>query len=152
LQDNIQKSEDDVIENEVLQTSCENSEPSPITPAENESQGNANDGKLIGGESSLDVLNFSTNHAKIEQHLLNTKTELSLSQNNCSNNAYAKEELCDNTFIMPMSQLVDVHDAFILQPNTCAQNKHLLPIANEKDQLKLLSSLNTLGYIEFDTL
>jgi len=51
-----------------------------------------------------------------------------------------------------MSQLVDEHDAFILQPNTCTQNRHLLPIANGKDELKLLSSLNTLGYIEFDTL
>jgi hypothetical protein len=28
----------------------------------------------------------------------------------------------------------------------------LLPIATERDKLKLLSSLNTLGYIEFDTL
>ena len=28
----------------------------------------------------------------------------------------------------------------------------MLPIAAKKDELKLLSSLNTLGYIEFDTL
>ena len=28
----------------------------------------------------------------------------------------------------------------------------MLPIATERDELKLLSSLNTLGYIEFDTL
>jgi hypothetical protein len=34
LQDNIQKSEYNVIENEVLPTSCENLEPSPITPLE----------------------------------------------------------------------------------------------------------------------
>ena len=80
--------------------------------------GNAHDAKLIEGESSLDVLNFSTNHAMIEQHLVNTKIELPLSQNNCSNNAYDKEEFCDNAFIIPMSQLVDEHDAFILQPNT----------------------------------
>jgi len=63
-----------------------------------------------------------------------------------------KEELCDNASIIPMSQLVDENDVFILQPNTCAQNKYLLPIAIEKDELKLLSSLDTLGYIEFDTL
>jgi len=80
LQDHIQKSEDDVIENEVLPTSCENLEPSPITPLENESQGNAHDAKLTEDESSLDVLIFSTNHAMIEQHLVNTKTELPLSQ------------------------------------------------------------------------
>jgi hypothetical protein len=76
LQDHIQKSEDDVIENEVLPSSCENSEPSPITSLENESQGNAHDAELIEGVSSLDVLNFSTNHAMMEQHLVNTKTEL----------------------------------------------------------------------------
>ena len=28
----------------------------------------------------------------------------------------------------------------------------MLPIANEKDELNLLPSLNTLGYIEFETL
>jgi len=78
LQNNIQKSEDYVIENQVLSTSCENSEPSLIT-LENESQGNAHDAKLIEGESSLDVLNFSTNHAMTQQHLVNTKTELPLS-------------------------------------------------------------------------
>jgi hypothetical protein len=44
------------------------------------------------------------------------------------------------------------HDTFILEPNTCAKNKNLLPIAAEKDGLKLLYSLDTLGYIEFDTL
>jgi len=51
-----------------------------------------------------------------------------------------------------MPQLVNEHDAFVLEPNTCVKNKHLLPIATEKDELKLLSSLNTLSYIEFDTL
>ena len=103
-------------------------------------------------EISDDVLNLSTTHAIIEQHLVNTKSELPLSQNNYSNNASDKEELCDNNFIIPMTQLVNEPDAFVLEPNTCVENKHLLPIAAKKDELKLLSSLNTLGYIEFDTL
>ena len=42
--------------------------------------------------------------------------------------------------------------SFVLDQNTCAENKKLLHIASEKDELKLLSSLNTLGYFEFDTL
>jgi hypothetical protein len=99
-----------------------------------------------------DVLNLSTTHAIIEQHLVDTKSEFPLSQNNCSDNAYDKEELCDNAFIVPMPQLVNEHDAFILEPNTCVKNKHLLPITTERAELNLLSSLNTLGYIEFDTL
>ena len=103
-------------------------------------------------EISDDVLNLSTTHAIIEQHLVDTQSELTLSQNNCSNNASDKEELCDNAFIIPMPQLVSEHDAFVLEPNTCVDNKHLLLIATERDKLKLLSSLNTLGYIEFDTL
>ena len=64
LQDHLQKSEDDLIEYEVLPTSCENLEPSSNIAAPQESNGNA---ILIEGESSLDVLNFSTTHAMIEQ-------------------------------------------------------------------------------------
>jgi hypothetical protein len=54
--------------------------------------------------------------------------------------------------IISMPQLTKEIDSFVLEQNTYAQNKHLLPIANEKDEIKLLSSLNTLGYIEFDNL
>ena len=71
LQDHLQKSEDDLIEYEVLPTSCENSEPSSNIAAAQESN---NDATLAEGESSLDVLKFSTNHAMIEQLLV----ELSL--------------------------------------------------------------------------
>jgi hypothetical protein len=102
---------------------------------------------------------------------VDTKSKFPLSQNNCSNSACDKEELCDNAFNIHIPQLVNEHDAFVLKPNTCAKNKNLnehdtfvlepntcakiknlLPIAAEKDDLKLLYSLDTLGYIEFDTL
>jgi hypothetical protein len=49
-----------------------------------------------------DVLNLSTTHAIIEQHLVDTKFEFSLSQNNCFDGACDKEELCDNTFNIHM--------------------------------------------------
>jgi hypothetical protein len=120
---------------------------------------------------SDDMLNLSITHAVIEQHLGDIKSEFSLSQNNCSDSACDKEELCDNAFNIHMPQLVNVHDAFVLKPNTCAENKNLnehdafvlepntyaknknlLPIAAKKDELKLLYSLDNLGYIEFDTL
>jgi hypothetical protein len=51
-----------------------------------------------------------------------------------------------------MPQLVNEHDAFVLEPNTCNENKHLFLITTEKNELKLLPNLNTLDYIEFDTL
>jgi hypothetical protein len=61
-------------ENEVLTTSYQNSESSfhtaPVTPTENESKGNAHGATLTDGETSLDVLNYSTNHAFIEQLLV----------------------------------------------------------------------------------
>ena len=70
-------------------------------------------------EISDDVLNLSTSDAIIEQHLVDTKSKLPSSQNNCSKNACDKEELCDNAFLIPMPQLVNEHDAFVLEPNTC---------------------------------
>jgi hypothetical protein len=79
MQDNIQKSKDDIKENEVLTTSCENSESSPITLAANESKVNTHYAKLAEGESSLDMLNFSTNHAMIEQTLVEPSFVLPLS-------------------------------------------------------------------------
>jgi hypothetical protein len=83
------------------------------------------------------VLNLSTTHAIIEQHLVDTKSEFSLSQNNYSDSACDKEELCDNAFNIYMPQLVNEHDAFVLKPNTCAENKNL----NEHDTFVL--ELNT---------
>jgi hypothetical protein len=37
-------------------------------------------------------------------------------------------------------------------PHIYAERTNFQPIATEQDELKLLSSLNTLGYIEFHTL
>jgi hypothetical protein len=43
-------------------------------------------------------------------------------------------------------------DSFVLTPHIYAERTNFQPIATEQDELKLLSSLNTLGYIEFHTL
>ena len=50
----------------MLTASYENSKPSTITSDEHESKGNVHDAKLTEGESSLNVLDFFTNHAMIE--------------------------------------------------------------------------------------
>ena len=52
-----------------------------------------------------------------------------------------KDELCDNAYVL--------HD---LEPNICAETKHVIHIANTNDELTMLCSLNTLGYIDFDVL
>ena len=63
-----------------------------------------------------------------------------------------KEELCDSAMIIPIPQHVKETDSCVLEQIACAENKQLFSIATEKDELKLLSSLNNLGYIQFDTL
>ena len=65
---------------------------------------------------------------------------------------FDKEELCDSAMIIPILQHVKETDSCVLEQIACAENKQLFSIANEKDELKLLCYLNTLGYIEFDTL
>ena len=146
LQDHLQKSEDDLIEYEGLPTSCENSEPSSNIVAAQESNGNA---KLIEDESSLDVLNFSTTHAMIEQIYVEPSLHFPLSQNNLF------DILCDKNdwnYDIPMPPMMNDHAICLSESNTCAENRHFLHIAGDVDELKLLSSLSTLGYIELDVL
>ena len=104
----------------------------------------------VSGKSSLDVLIFSTNDAN--NSILKSSIDLPLTHGECSTDLCDREELCDSDMIINVPQPVNENDSFVLEPNTCAKNKQLLPIATEQDELKLLSSLNTLGYIEFETL
>jgi hypothetical protein len=115
LQDYEQKLEDkdDAKENEELKTSCANSEPSlhntPITPAENENTCNAHGAALTQGENSFGVWNLSTDHAIIEQHLVESFHDLPLSQGDLLGVPCDKEELCDSASLMSMPQLVNEH-------------------------------------------
>ena len=60
-----------------------------------------------------------------------------------------KEELCDNASLILMPQLVN-EDAIYSVSSLCADFKHVVHIANEVEERELLSSLNTLGYVQFD--
>jgi hypothetical protein len=64
-----------------------------------------------------------------------------------------KKSCGDSAMINPVSQLVNDIDSFVLEPHILMLKvQNFFPvIANEQDKLKLLSSLHTLGYIEFDT-
>jgi hypothetical protein len=143
LQDTVP--EHDMKENEVLTTLCQNSEPSfdtaPVTPTENKSKCNTHGATHTDGETSLDVLNYFTNHAFTEQLLVEPTLDLSLSQDDFLDVPYDKDNLCNNASA--------IH---ILKPHTCAEIKHVIHIASANGELKPLSSLNTLGYIEFDFL
>jgi hypothetical protein len=51
-----------------------------------------------------------------------------------------------------MPQLENKLDVVASDPNNCAKIRTFNHITSVHDELKLLSSLNTLGYIEFDVL
>jgi hypothetical protein len=64
-----------------------------------------------------------------------------------------KDDLHDDSYVIPMQSLKNDHYAiYVLKLNTCAENRLVIHNASDVDELKLLSSFNTLGYIEFDVL
>jgi hypothetical protein len=104
------------------------------------------------GENSLDVLKFSTNHAMMEQILVESSLVLPLSQDGLLDIPCDKDDVCDDTYVIPMQALIKEHAICLSESNTCAENRHFHHIASDVDELKLLSSLNPIGYIEFDIL
>jgi hypothetical protein len=75
------------------------------------------------------------------------KSELLLLQENCLVVPCDKEELCDDNTIISMPQLENKLDVVASDPINCAKIRTFKPITSVYDELKLLSSLNTLGYI-----
>ena len=120
-------------ENEENTSSCASSEPSlhnaPITTA----------ATLTKGENSLDVLNFSTNHAMTEQLLVKPTLDLPLSQDDLLHIPCDKDDLPD-------------HEHESTESQASAEFTNVIHVASDTDEMKLLSSLHTLGYIEFDVL
>jgi hypothetical protein len=80
------------------------------------------------------------------------KSELPLLQEDCFVVPCDKEELCDDNHIISMPQPENKHDVVAYDPINCAKIRTFNPITSVHDELKLLYSLNTLGYIEFDVL
>jgi hypothetical protein len=62
------------------------------------------------------------------------------------------EELWDNDSLVLRHHLVNEHVTFDIEPNILAKKEHVICIANQIEELTLLYSLNTWGYIEFDDL
>jgi hypothetical protein len=82
------------------------------------------------------VLNFSTNHVLVEQLIVEPYLDLSLSHGDLLDVSCAKDELCATISVLHAS----------------AENKLVMHVASKSDELHFLSSLHTLGYIEFDDL
>jgi hypothetical protein len=62
------------------------------------------------------------------------------------------EELWKNDSHELRQQVVNDHVTSVIEPNVLAKKGHVICIANETEELKLLSSLYTWGYIEFNDL
>jgi hypothetical protein len=103
--------------------------------------GNDHGAILTEGENYHNMLNFSTNHAIKEQLLVEPSLDLSLSHDDLLDVPCDKDELFDNASVL-----------HVLEPNTSTENKHVIHLASARDEQKMLSSLHTLGYIEFDDL
>jgi hypothetical protein len=83
---------------------------------------------------------------------LQEKSEFPLLQEDCLVVPCDKEELCHDRTIIYMPQLENKLDVVAFDPINCAKIRTFNPITSVHDELKLLSSLNTLSYIKFDVL
>jgi hypothetical protein len=95
------------------------------------------------------VLNLSTTPASSEQSLVEPIAEYPLLQDNYKIVPYDKEKLCDHASLISTTQLVHGHDNSILD-DTHAEVRCVHCIDSEKEEFKIISSINCLGYIEFD--
>jgi hypothetical protein len=106
----------------------------PNTPTEN--IGNVHGSTLTEGENCVNMLNFPTNHTLVVQLIMEPSLHLSLSHGDLLDVSCDKDAWCATTSILHAS----------------ADNKLVIHISSRSDELHLLSSLHTLGYIEFDDL
>jgi hypothetical protein len=88
------------------------------------------------GENCANMLNFSTNHTLVEQLIMEPSLDLSLSHGDLLDVSCDKYAWCATTSVLHAS----------------AENKLVMHVSSRSDELHLLSSLHTLGYIEFDDL
>jgi hypothetical protein len=80
------------------------------------------------------------------------KSELRLLQEDCLVVPCDKEELCDDNTIISMPQLENKRDVVACDPINFTKIRTFNHVTSAHDELKLLSYLNTLGYIEFNVL
>jgi hypothetical protein len=82
------------------------------------------------------MLNFSKNHTLVEQLIVERSLDLSLSHGDLLDVSCDNDAWCAPTSILHAS----------------AENKLVMHVVSKSDELHLLSSLHTLGYIEFGDL
>ena len=91
-----------------------------------------------------------TSHADQEQNIVEFAAVLPSSQEELFAEPCDKEELWDRASLIFMPQLAIEPVTSVIEPNIVPENNQVIYIANETEELKLLSSLNSWGYIQFD--
>jgi hypothetical protein len=129
----------------------EDARDNPLEKKELVSKGN-DIGGTTRGEHNFSALDFPTIHATVEQSTVKHFLNFSLSQDGCLDIPCDKEKLCDDAYVVSVPHLMIEIDIVVSKTTTYAENNIFIPITSAHDELKLLSSLNTLGYIEFDML
>jgi hypothetical protein len=95
------------------------------------------------------VLNLSTTLASLELSLVKPVAKFPLLQDDYIIVPCDKEKLCDHASLISTAQLVHGHDNSI-HDDTHAEVRRVHCFDSEKEELKIISSLNCLGYIDFD--
>jgi hypothetical protein len=95
------------------------------------------------------VLNLSTTPTSLEQLLVKPVAEFPLLQDDYKIVPCDKEKLCGHASLISTTQLVHGHDTSVLD-DTHAEVGRVHCIDIEKQQLCIISTLNTLGYIDFN--
>ena len=121
------------------------------TFSEPESKGNYICATITQGHHNFDAQDLSTVHVPLVEHASLVPIS-SMSQDDSLAVIYDKEELCDSSLAISMPQLARHHDILNFESETSIANNHVIIIGSSSEEMRLLSSLNTLGYIEFDVL
>jgi hypothetical protein len=133
----------------ILGDSFQEENPAACTTFEKSSKGKSNVHNKNQGEYALVELYLSTNRASIEKSIVEPVTDFPLSHIDMLNLPCDTEELCANTLAISIPQLVNKAKN---SESMCAEFKHVIHITNENEETQMLSSLHTMGYIEFDDL
>jgi hypothetical protein len=108
-----------------------------------------NDLKALMRQQFISMDDTKNNLSNSTNIMPSDKSELPLLQEDCLVVPCDKEELCDDNTIISMPQLENKLNVVASDPINCARIRTFDPITSVHDELKLLSSLNTVGYIEF---
>jgi hypothetical protein len=108
-----------------------------------------NDVKSLTRQQFISIDDTKNNLSNSTDIMPSDKSDLPLLEEDCLVVPCDKEELCDDNTTISIPQLENKLDDVASDPINCTKIRTFNPITSAHDKHKLLSSLNTLGYIKF---